>query len=311
MADSKYYRLKEVNGFRSKRDYYAASNVWGIEHFQSRNDPPKPPIYKILLETENHYATIELRLKDELINPEGLKRLSEELKTLFGYEVEYIRRTDEKGLTEYIYRRDKSKPLPLDSDFDRRLKMIFNARDLISIVHSNNVYAKYPGGPTEWEKRTKQFLFRNFLDSLGRPLSWSFEHSISQEHKKWYLKNKQHSIYNTPHKDSQNSPIEELLEKALTKLQIPFKKQAEIFFEEKLFSIPDFLIEKPLMAIYCDGIEFHKDPQKIIRDKQQDRVLQRNGYMVYRFSGSEIHSNAAGCAAEISLTIEMLMKRDT
>jgi very-short-patch-repair endonuclease len=307
MAYDKFHRIKELNGYKSKRDFYNALDSWGSEYFYSRNDPPTPPIFKVLLETENHYATIELRIKPDKANPDGFKGIAEEIKTLFGYEVVYIRKTDEKGLTNYIFQREIGLPLPTDSDFESRIKIIFNARDLFSIVYSKDKDFNTP--IREVNKKILKFFKTFFLDSLGREIKPNeISASWSPDYKKYNLKTKQHSFYNVPHMDSVGSPIEDKLKIEFEKLKIPFKVQQEIMFEGQKFSVPDFLIENPLIAIYCDGTEFHKDTEKIIKDKQQDRILQQNEYLVLRFSGSEIHSNAYECAIEVLKTISKFKK---
>lgn len=54
------------------------------------------------------------------------------------------------------------------------------------------------------------------------------------------------------------------------------------------------------IVIECDGHEFHertKDQAK--RDRERDRSLQRSGYLVMRFTGSEIYTDAFQCATEV------------
>ncbi|WP_040985481.1 DUF559 domain-containing protein [Oceanobacillus jeddahense] len=52
-------------------------------------------------------------------------------------------------------------------------------------------------------------------------------------------------------------------------------------------------------AIECDGHEFHeKTKEQAAKDKQKDRDLMKNGIIVIRFTGSEIHKNPYKCARE-------------
>ena len=54
------------------------------------------------------------------------------------------------------------------------------------------------------------------------------------------------------------------------------------------------------VVIECDGHDFHeKTKEQAARDKQRDRYLQRMGFKVLRFTGSEIWRDAAKCAAEV------------
>lgn len=63
------------------------------------------------------------------------------------------------------------------------------------------------------------------------------------------------------------------------------------------------------LVIECDGHEFHeRTKEQASRDKQRDRDLQAAGYRVFRFSGSDIYSNAWGCASETYKYIEARMK---
>lgn len=54
------------------------------------------------------------------------------------------------------------------------------------------------------------------------------------------------------------------------------------------------------IVVECDGHAFHeKTKDQVARDKARDRALQREGFKVFRFSGSEIWRNAIDRAAEI------------
>ncbi|HEX7065890.1 MAG TPA: DUF559 domain-containing protein [Bacillales bacterium] len=54
----------------------------------------------------------------------------------------------------------------------------------------------------------------------------------------------------------------------------------------------DFVIE-------CDGHEFHeKTKEQVSKDKQRERDLMKKGYIVIRFSGSDIHNTPEYCAHE-------------
>jgi hypothetical protein len=66
------------------------------------------------------------------------------------------------------------------------------------------------------------------------------------------------------------------------------------------FMIIDAGSREPLIAIECDGHDFHertRDQAK--RDRSRDRQIQAGGIPVYRFTGSEIYANAVGCAIEV------------
>ena len=67
----------------------------------------------------------------------------------------------------------------------------------------------------------------------------------------------------------------------------------------------DFLIgsrgseRSALVVVECDGHDFHeRTREQAAHDKRRDRRLTAAGHTVFRFTGSEIYRNAAGCAAE-------------
>jgi very-short-patch-repair endonuclease len=52
--------------------------------------------------------------------------------------------------------------------------------------------------------------------------------------------------------------------------------------------------------VECDGHDFHeRTKEQAARDRMKDRQLQRLGYRVLRFTGSEIYQDATGCALEV------------
>lgn len=115
------------------------------------------------------------------------------------------------------------------------------------------------------------------------------------------------------------SPIEQLLSLALEQLNIvniykfnPFidiveiEKQKEIQCENKRYRV-DFFIpviyknqENKCFVIECDGHEFHqKTKEQVERDNTRMRTLQKCGYEVIRFSGTEIWHRPYKCANEV------------
>jgi hypothetical protein len=50
---------------------------------------------------------------------------------------------------------------------------------------------------------------------------------------------------------------------------------------------PDFRL-----VVECDGYQFHSNQEAFAKDRIRDRVLQQQGYQVFRFSGREIIQNA-------------------
>lgn len=58
---------------------------------------------------------------------------------------------------------------------------------------------------------------------------------------------------------------------------------------------------KPLIFIECDGSEFHTRPDQITKDRVRDIQIRRAGIKLFRFTGSQIYQNAAGCALRVYL----------
>ena len=68
----------------------------------------------------------------------------------------------------------------------------------------------------------------------------------------------------------------------------------------------DFLVEFQLDAAHlkivveCDGHQFHERTKtQASNDRKRDRVLQKLGYEVYRFTGRDVHKNADDCARDV------------
>lgn len=63
--------------------------------------------------------------------------------------------------------------------------------------------------------------------------------------------------------------------------------------------------EETKIIVECDGHDFHeRTKEQARRDRQRDRDLSYNGWRVLRFTGSEIHENAEGCADSIFMFVE-------
>ena len=61
------------------------------------------------------------------------------------------------------------------------------------------------------------------------------------------------------------------------------------------------------IAIECDGHNFHeRTKEQAAHDKSRDRALTLAGWMVLRFTGSEIHRDADACAAQVMIAIRRL-----
>jgi very-short-patch-repair endonuclease len=113
-----------------------------------------------------------------------------------------------------------------------------------------------------------------------------------------------------------DSPIEQLMYLALNKQMdkiLPYytstfvlNTQHVIKLKEKTYRA-DFLIATIYkgktyeFVIECDGHDFHeKTKEQAKKDKKRDRDLTQEGYIVIRFTGSEIYENPTICAREVT-----------
>ena len=73
----------------------------------------------------------------------------------------------------------------------------------------------------------------------------------------------------------------------------------------------DFAFLKGKVAIYCDGYEYHSDKEAFRVDREQSRELQLLGWVVLRFTGSEINSDIGTVVDTIQRAIKkQAIKRD-
>ena len=79
----------------------------------------------------------------------------------------------------------------------------------------------------------------------------------------------------------------------------PQKQFGERYRADFMISYPFFGAEYTAI-VECDGHNFHeKTKAQAARDKRRDRVCQRLGYKLFRFTGSELHGDPNGCAFEV------------
>ncbi len=98
------------------------------------------------------------------------------------------------------------------------------------------------------------------------------------------------------------SPIEESFKTACNRAGISFETQEQISRYRT-----DFLDKSRKLVIELDGHEYHKSVEDRTNDAKRDRQLQRDGYIVIRFTGSEIVKDVDRCVEEVKQTL-LLMK---
>lgn len=69
---------------------------------------------------------------------------------------------------------------------------------------------------------------------------------------------------------------------------------------------PDFIIRKYRLVIELDGHNYHKSREQRTADASRQRYLQREGWTVIRFTGSEIHRDVDQCVREVAQQISLL-----
>jgi very-short-patch-repair endonuclease len=60
----------------------------------------------------------------------------------------------------------------------------------------------------------------------------------------------------------------------------------------------DFAVPSVRAGIEIDGHATHSSPAAIARDRQRQRILERAGWRIIRFGGSEVYHDARLCAEE-------------
>lgn len=110
------------------------------------------------------------------------------------------------------------------------------------------------------------------------------------------------------------SPIEEMMLHALNRIFHSWIKggTCEIFPQyEALNYRLDFAVIGDYFKIdvECDGIQYHSLSEQVQKDKIRDRALTMNGFLVMRFTGSEIFRDAEGCARQVMTCMVVQCKK--
>jgi len=174
---------------------------------------------------------------------------------------------------------------------------IFNVNkdicDRLYIIHnSDNVRRRC----AEMQKLFSKYFFAYNRGGEIETISWYQNKSVNFK----FRKNKSFSgFHGLPHSNAYGSDIEKILGEALKKSGIEFITQQQILHNLAVLTVPDFFIEKCMLAIYCDGFQYHYNKESVIKDRSQDRILQYLGYKVLRYTGSEIVGDVDKCISEI------------
>lgn len=108
---------------------------------------------------------------------------------------------------------------------------------------------------------------------------------------------------------SAESPLEEKLGHAIVDAApgpgFDLVPQHELVLEGEQYRL-DFalFVGERRFDVECDGHDYHeRTPAQASHDRRRDRALQRAGWMVLRYPGTDVHRDAAGCALDVWLAV--------
>lgn len=107
--------------------------------------------------------------------------------------------------------------------------------------------------------------------------------------------------YQTPYEQPPPSPIEVSFWETAKPL-IP-ELQKEVWIDKK-YRV-DFLIPSKKVIIELYGYQHHNTKEKITKDAERERYLQRLGYQVIRFTGTEVFKDVRKCVNEVLLLTKL------
>ncbi|MCC6499425.1 MAG: DUF559 domain-containing protein [Anaerolineales bacterium] len=101
--------------------------------------------------------------------------------------------------------------------------------------------------------------------------------------------------YKKPYEQPPPSPIEISFWETAKPL-IP-ELEKEVWIDRK-YRV-DFLIPSKKIIVELYGFQYHNTKRKITKDAERERYLQRAGYRVIRFTGTEIYKDVQKCVNEV------------
>jgi len=294
----------------SYRDFFREEFDFGFDHYERAAQQDErahefrvPPVfdhiyprYEIRLETQHYFGYLGLRLKSE--KNEHIEALRKGVLDFTGNDVVYINRTDAENVTTRIYENPLREGLPNDHERPCFQKLMLNGRDVCRYAVNLKLGAD--------DARVEQFLYflqKYFTDTLGRTLKDVRSFVSTQEEKLTRVRKGFYSDPNLIIEKYQPSGLEGFFAEALAKNNIAVEHQVKILFHNQVLTIADFFIRGEKIAIYCDGFKYHSNNQKMTIDRRQDRILQNMGYLVMRFTDSEVESDIRGIIDEIKESI--------
>lgn len=104
----------------------------------------------------------------------------------------------------------------------------------------------------------------------------------------------QSNLFQSSVQVNNQSYIETQLGAAMDRLSLSYKTQHEIDNFQCDFVFPDHKL-----IVECDGFDYHSSKEQLTKDRKRDRKLDRLGWKVMRFTGSEIYADSDICALEV------------
>lgn len=121
------------------------------------------------------------------------------------------------------------------------------------------------------------------------------------------------SHYEIPYKsnraNTEESPIEEIFRLNLNTML----GSADLMRIQTQYPVSpyflDFAIPDKKIAVELDGHDWHKTKEQRTHDAQKDRHLQKLGWLVIRFTGSEIYKDSQKCVRELAELANIQLKK--
>jgi very-short-patch-repair endonuclease len=70
----------------------------------------------------------------------------------------------------------------------------------------------------------------------------------------------------------------------------------------------DFIVANTKIIVEVDGSKWHSTKDQLTADYSRQRLLERTGYRVVRFTAKEIFQNAPKCIGELTEFIDLVQK---
>jgi len=97
-----------------------------------------------------------------------------------------------------------------------------------------------------------------------------------------------------------DTSIELKMERELKRNNIYYQKQVPLCN----ITVADFYLPEYKIIIYADGDYWHNLPEVKDRDKNQNKILEKNGYKVFRFTETEINKSAKDVLVKLQNALE-------